>query len=321
MVKLINVECGRDGYDPRLWVSNTHTMDGCSIVEGPLSGMVAYDSDRDRYEGCVYVVVESDQVAVISELNCPWGLRLATGDDCDLARSAAEHREHLSRSEFRRSKDFEGKFRSSDGELVYSVKLTDVCEHDETNYDVKGCGHAWCRLCDGWVHPGTKVALKGAGPIITCNRKRRDEYEFYFREGCSGSEVLTRTMRHVFGSDKVEEGLVIRKGLHYDLRNKKVYETEKKRVKSRSTFFDHWSPPCTTNTKANRGRIRRWKDEPYGRCQDADLMQDSVVQVRVENLCEMKHLVGDFFAVEHIWPTTMVQMDCFQRLLLSLIHI
>jgi len=195
--------------------------------------MVAYDPDKDRYEGCVYVVVESDQVAVISELNCPWGLRLATGDDCDLARSAAEHREYLSRSEFRRSKDSEGKFRSSDSELVYSVKLTDVCEHDETNYDVKGCGHAWCQLCDEWVHPGTKVALKGAGPIITCNRKRRDEYEFYFREGCSGSEVLTRTMQRVFGNDKVEEGLDIRKGLHYDLRNKKVYEVEKKRVKSR----------------------------------------------------------------------------------------
>ena len=44
-------------------------------------------------------------------------------------------------------------------------------------------------------------------------------------------------------------------------------------------------------------------------------MQDSVVQVRVENLAEMKHLVGDFFVIEHIWPTTMVQMDCFQRLL------
>jgi hypothetical protein len=122
-------------------------------------------------------------------------------------------------------------------------------------------------------------------------------------------------MQKVFGKSKVEEGLDIRKGLHYDLRNKKVYEAEKKRAKSRCTFLDHWSPPCTTNTRANRSRIRRWKDESYGRCQDADLMQDTVVQVRVENLCEMKHLVGDYFIVEHIWPTTMVQMDCFQRLL------
>ena len=78
--------------------------------------------------------------------------------------------------------------------------------------------------------------------------------------------------------------------------------------------MDHWSPPCTTNTSASR-KPRRWKDEPYGRTQDADLMQDSVVQVRVAKLAMAKHLVGDFFTIEHIFPTQMIEMDSYQELL------
>jgi len=211
-------------YDPRLWVCNTHESAGCSVIEGPLDRVVRFNESRDRYEGHLYVALEQDTAIVISELNAPWGLRLATDEDGDAVRAAAEHQQWLARSEFRRSQDREGQWQSSSGETVFTVKLTDVCEHDASSQSLKSCGHAYCSLCDGWVHPGTKVALKGAGPIITCNRKRKDEYEYYFREGCSGSEVLTRTMQRVFGQAKVEEGLDIRKGLHYDLRNKRVYE-------------------------------------------------------------------------------------------------
>ena len=44
-------------------------------------------------------------------------------------------------------------------------------------------------------------------------------------------------------------------------------------------------------------------------------MQDSVVQVRVAKLAMAKHLVGDFFTIEHIFPTQMIEMDSYQELL------
>ena len=88
----------------------------------------------------------------------------------------------------------------------------------------------------------------------------------------------------------VGEGVDYLKGPQCDLRIKQGYEREKKRIKERTTYLDHWGPPCTTNTHASRNP-RRWKDEPYGRVQDADLMQDSVVQVRVGKLAMMKQIV------------------------------
>ena len=102
----------------------------------------------------------------------------------------------------------------SDGEQVHTVKLTDKCPHEAEHYEVMGCGHAKCAMCNGWVHPGTKTCLPTPHPVIACNRKPKASYDYIFCEGCSGSEVLTKTMRRVFGVDKVEEGMDYLKGPH-----------------------------------------------------------------------------------------------------------
>ena len=55
------------------------------------------------------------------------------------------------------------------------------------------------------------------------------------------SEDLTKEMRKVFGN-RVEEVSDIRKGLQHDIRQKRVYEREKKWAKARTTWIDPWSP-------------------------------------------------------------------------------
>ena len=55
------------------------------------------------------------------------------------------------------------------------------------------------------------------------------------------SEDLTKVMRKVFGN-RVEEVSDIRKGLQHDIRQKRVYEREKKWAKARTTWIDPWSP-------------------------------------------------------------------------------
>jgi heat shock protein HtpX len=63
---------------------------------------------------------------------------------------------------------------NDDNERVLSVKLRDTCPHPLEKLKAKGCGHMWCALCDGWVHPGTRVVLKGAGAVVQNNRKLHD---------------------------------------------------------------------------------------------------------------------------------------------------
>ena len=100
-------------------------------------------------------------------------------------------------------------------------------------------------------------------------------------------------MKQKFGA-KVEEATDIIKGPQHDMREKWVYEREKKRIKSRCTMIDHWSPNCRTASRANRQPMR-WKDEPYGHTQEDKLLEDSVIMVRTARLAMMKHMVGDCF--------------------------
>ena len=44
-------------------------------------------------------------------------------------------------------------------------------------------------------------------------------------------------------------------------------------------------------------------------------MQDSTLMVRTCALAEMRHNVGDAFSIEHIYPTPMIEMDCYKKLL------
>jgi hypothetical protein len=144
----------------------------------------------------------------------------------------------------------------------------------------------------------------------------KQSYDYVFREGMAGSENLTSAKKKRFGK-QVEEASEILKGPQHDMREKWVYEREKKRVKSRCTMIDHWSPNCQTASKADRNP-KRWKNAPYGVTQDKNLMDDSVIMVRCAKLAMMKHMIGDLFGIEHIYPTPMLELDSYKELLAML---
>ena len=91
------------------------------------------------------------------------------------------------------------------GERVLSVRLHEKCEHKEDHWQRKPCGHVWCRMCNGHVHPGTRVALKGPTDVVKCNRKwhKLHEYQYLFRENCAGSARLTTAMKESLGAKRV----------------------------------------------------------------------------------------------------------------------
>ena len=67
----------------------------------------------------------------------------------------------------RNSSEPRGCYEHPDGGVVLSVKVSDSCPHDASQWTKIKCGHAMCKGCDGIVCPETKVCLKGPGPLIS----------------------------------------------------------------------------------------------------------------------------------------------------------
>ena len=109
------------------------------------------------------------------------------------------------RKRARAARERAGYVKGSDGGRMLSVKLHDTCEHGEQHWVRRSCGHCWCKMCSGYVHPGTRVALKGPVGAIRNNRLYRalDRYEFLFKECNAGSANLTRMVSQALGKDRV----------------------------------------------------------------------------------------------------------------------
>ena len=74
-------------------------------------------------------------------------------------------------------------------------------------------------MCDGFVHPVTRVALTGPGGVIRCNRQwdQFEKYVYLFGEECAGSHRLTDAMVAKVGRDRVREPRDIKYTLAHDL--------------------------------------------------------------------------------------------------------
>ena len=64
---------------------------------------------------------------------------------------------------------------------------------------------------------------------------------------------------------------------------------------------------------------QRSMEAPYGH-PAKEVLRDSVITdsklaVRIAALCRIHHAVGDAFAVEHVFPTPMLQFQSYQELL------
>ena len=120
---------------------------------------------------------------------------------------------------------------NDDNERVFSIKLHDTCTHAVEQRKAKACGHMWCPLCDGWVHPGTNVLLKGAGPVIKNNRELQNvaEYTHFFRETMAGSGRLTHAMKgRLKNLGRVAEPADLIRSHEHDVMNDRVFERRDK---------------------------------------------------------------------------------------------
>ena len=89
-----------------------------------------------------------------------------------------------------------------------------------------------------------------------------------------------------------------------DIMDDRVYDRRKPECENRDCLYDHWSPPCSSHSKAQAYNLQRSKEALYG---DGDIRPAvayaSKVAVRVGALARIKHEVGAFFWIEHIYPT------------------
>ena len=148
---------GEASQSPR-WVCDD-SWPGVKVIEGPITPGV----------GSIIVAVEHGARAVVSGTRVPWRICPLTPEAAARAAMAAQLTKELSRTQARVSDQRAGYVLDEHGERVLSVRLHERCDHNEDHWIRKPCGHAWCRMCNGYVHPGTRVALKcEVQPEVAC---------------------------------------------------------------------------------------------------------------------------------------------------------
>ena len=180
------------GNHPDAWVFPDSDY-GVKVVEGPVSVFCP----RPDGVGALTVTVEPGVEVLVGPDEPVWTVGLAGNVERELA-ARAEHAGVLqARLEAARSAEPAGWYSAGKREKVLSIRLAGKCPHDSSKWEGKACGHAKCELCDGYVHPFTRVALPGPGPVIRCNRRHHalDDYEYRFGENQAGSHVLTDAMK------------------------------------------------------------------------------------------------------------------------------
>ena len=148
---------------------------------------------------------------------------------------------------------------------MLSVRLHQRCDHKEEHWERKKCGHCWCRMCSGHVHPITRVALKGPSDVVRCNRRwhQLKDYRYLFRENCAGTGVLSAAVARAIGASKVAPPEDIKIDPEtMDLLSDKVFERKKKEAKDRVCFLNHYAPNCRTFSMAQAQYQQRTMEEP-----------------------------------------------------------
>ena len=152
------------------------------------------------------------------------------------------------------------------------------------------------------------------------------EYEHLFGENMAGSARLTGAMKKELQKahspawtskdSKARQPRDILTTPWYDLREKTVFQFHKKEIKARTVLYEHFAPPCQTFSSALAQYRKRFKGRPYGEGQyDEKLDEHTKICIYTCGLARAKHEVGDFFSIEHIWPTEMVNLSCYEELI------
>ena len=113
----------------------------------------------------------------------------------------------MNRATARASSSPIGAYSSPIGGTILSVRLSAKCNHDQSCWKHGSCGHCFCSSCNGYVSPVTKVCGSRASNLVTCNRKKWDEYERIF--GYVGEDYvhspLSAAMKKVLTAGKCSQ--------------------------------------------------------------------------------------------------------------------
>ena len=152
------------------------------IVDGGCPGVRVVEGPIKPGPNTVFLALEPGVRLCLAGPTLPW--TTAPPSPALLARAAMSETltKEVSRSAVMEGQD--GYTLAENGERVLAVRLHEKCSHPQDQWARRPCGHCWCKLCQGWVHLGTQVVLKGAHGVIANNRlwHRFNDYEFLFRE-------------------------------------------------------------------------------------------------------------------------------------------
>ena len=277
------------------------------MVEGPVETFVGPDGT-----GMVHLRVEAGMRAVICPSRFPWRIGVPSSDQLDAARKSRETGVLLARERARESDQPLSWIRGAEGEPALSVRLSQRCNHVEVSWKKKSCGHVWCAMCNGFVHPVSRVALSGPGPVISCNRKPNglEDYEHWFAENHGGTVVLTHAMKGVVPEGRVREARNLQKSGLWDVMDNRGFERLKKEAKGRTCAVTHYSPVAVWLGVVASPPVRG-KD---GRELDRDVEVKKLL-TRYCALCRIHHEVGDGFSLLQPYPTPLLGLPGGRALL------
>ena len=299
------------------WVLDSDDQPGVRIVNSPVeivTGRVSNDSEK----GFITVAVEPGHRAVISTTRVPWKIGRPSGELVSMARRSLFEGQARAEVMARESDQDSGFIRGARNEPMMTVRLNKKCNHESATWQRLACGHVFCKVCDAHIDPSTRNASMGPGSIVACNRRLMDqrEYLYLFEENMAGSARLTEAMKRVLPPARVARPRDIKFDPKLDdLLDNKVYEAYKKSIKSREVLYRHYSPSCNSFSGAQRGFQERSKAFPYGLNERQQVEDGNKLANRVVALATMIHAVGDFFSIEHIFPTAMLEFDSMKMLL------
>ena len=97
------------------------------------------------YSGVLNVVVEAGHSWLCTSDCLPWNLEPPRDEDLRLLHTVARLADKERRVTAASASEVAGVYEGVDGERVLSVRLNDACDHRESSWEERACGHKWCR--------------------------------------------------------------------------------------------------------------------------------------------------------------------------------
>jgi len=124
-------------------------------------------------------------------------------------------------------------------------------------------------------------------------------------------------MATALGSRKVAKYRDITKpNRWFDLHTTQGWDRAKKAAKEREELFTHFHPPWQALSRRAIAADRFGDGHPKVIAQNRsqEYLQELKVVIRCFSLCGIKHAIGDFFAIQVMWPNPVVEAPCYREL-------